>query len=303
MKRTIKGGKRRRVGKPALTAVAADDRRSRARAMPPGGAEGPVSVAWCSSFVVETIEHLHRFQSLARECAKHPARKPVHELRVEARRLLARIEVLSFLLPRDVWAKGRRAVKKQLKASRSLRDAQVQRRQVRRLLADHPELEAFARHLKRREVRTTRAAREEIARPKQIRRLVRLQQVLERSLPLDAATESEGRAAARRVLQQARARMRRVESAASDSDAASLHRLRIAVKASRYLGEGLQSMRPGFSAASLEQLRERQARLGRVHDRALLQARWDKFARRHEPSGGRERAGRAALAGARQREG
>jgi len=279
MKRTIEGGKRRPVAKPALTATVVADRRSRARAT----AEGQLPEMWYGSFAAETVERLHRFELLAQQCAKNPAREPVHELRVEARRLLTRLDVLSSALPPEVLAKGRRAVKKQLKASRSLRDAQVQGRLVRRLLPGQPELDAFARFLKRHEVRVARAAREKIARPKQIRRLERLQRVMERSLPFEAATEREGQAVARLVLQRARARLRRAESA-GDGDAASLHRLRIAVKACRYLAEELPAMRPGISAAERKKLGALQARLGRVHDRALLQARWEKFARRHEPA-------------------
>jgi CHAD domain-containing protein len=203
----------------------------------------------------------------------------VHELRIRTRRLLAHLEVLSRLSPRDGSTDARRRLKRFLEATGPARDAHVQLRLFERLFPKNvdPAGRVFHRRLKERERRLTR----KLARKLQ-RHAAKLRQFKPRRLfrPLQ---ESGGQLALarREALQRAIQRVLEREQADNADRVRRRHRLRVAVKKLRYLVEIL----PPAPAATADPLREMQASLGEWHDFDLLVERLRRFASRHPATG------------------
>ncbi len=269
-------------------------KRSRAGVRGKGTGRQPPASERTIAFISELTRRLRTRTELVRRCRKSPTMRNIHRLRVESRRLLARLELLAEFLPAWVGQAGGRAVRKQLKALGELRDLQVHARRIDALLPMHPELQVFRRHLR---VQTRRAAaevRRKLARRKSSRRL--------RDLAVELAAIPEaaglGPGAIQRPLRQARGEVVRRTVTADGVD--ELHRLRLAIKRCRYLTEALQPVLPASAADQLARLRGWQSCLGDLHDLAMLQEQLREFADKNEVAG-RYAGVRRLLAGRRRR--
>lgn len=227
--------------------------------------------------LTDLSRHLRARTVLLRRCRESPSVRNVHRLRVESRRLLARLELLAAFLPADVSAAARRAVRRQLKALAEVRDLQVQAIRIESLLPEHPELREFRRHLRRKAMRASRALRRKLARRKTSRRLHDLTVELA-ALPQATGTAVWG--SLQQPLRQARGDVAR-QRMLSRRGVKGLHRLRLALKHCRYLTEALQPVLPPSSVEQLEWMRSWQTCLGDLHDLALLEAGLRQFARKH----------------------
>jgi nucleotide-binding universal stress UspA family protein/CHAD domain-containing protein len=202
-----------------------------------------------SALVADVTRRLQARATLLQRCRKSPTVRSVHRLRVESRRLLARLELLADVLPAWVGRSGCRAVRKQLKTLGELRDLQVHLGLVRELFPQHPELQPFLLELRQALVIAIRQARRRLARPKPARRL--------RDLAVELAgvpeTGDVGVDAMQRPLREARGEV--VRRAAAAHEGSGLHRLRLALKRCRYLTEALQPILPASTPAQLARLR------------------------------------------------
>lgn len=207
-----------------------------------------------------------------RRARRKPAPGEIHALRVNARRLLAQLDVLRRAAPgRRRVQRLRRRLRRLLRITGPARDAWLQRRLL-PARGDRPDpgwhhlSRYFERRYRRRRKRLATALARHPARPRIPRFPLRR--------PAPAGTLAAARAAAeRRVLD-------RLPAAARMTPAAN-HRLRVAFKKLRYQ---LELHPPGRGAPEIAVLQRAQSALGDLHDFDVWLATLRRRARRHRPA-------------------
>ena len=124
-----------------------------------------------------------RYRKRLKRCQEHFSEEAVHDVRVQARRLLSTLELLGAFIPERDIQKVRRALKRHLDIFDQLRDTQVQLGYVGRMADTFPDARAFYDWLRKREARFTREARKAVKRirTKQLgRRLAALEKEIRR---------------------------------------------------------------------------------------------------------------------------
>jgi CHAD domain-containing protein len=246
------------------TSKSAAGTRRRAGAEPPAPAQG----AGVSPFAEGILRH----EKALRRCRKRLSEKSVHRLRIETRRLLAQLELLRSLIPVRRYRKARRGLRRQLRASTLLRDAQVQLLQVEELLPKRPELGPVFRHLEKNERCLRRFARRKLKGAGKLHR--RLKAIEEGAAPELCAPDPSRRLreAVRLALRRASGRLAEFRAGPPRGSEA-IHRLRVALKRFRYMAEslpaGLSVLTPAESAAIRSQL----GLTGEMRDLELLVVR------------------------------
>lgn len=195
----------------------------------------------------------------------------VHEFRVSIRRLVAATDFLLDLVPDAEAERTRKKLKKQLTRLSALRDAQVQRAALEKLLPEYPGVEPLIEKLRRREKRMGKEIAQTASKPKKEtlhRALVRLKKNLHEEFGssntalLRALMTSALDAAFRRVLSR--------RDAMRPAKIATIHNTRLAFKRFRYLLELLDGILPEIQERTLEESRKIQSCMGAIHDLELL---------------------------------
>jgi CHAD domain-containing protein len=235
--------------------------------------------AFLAALVADVARRLRARSELVRRCGRRMTGANVHRLRVDSRRLLARLELVADVVPAWADKAGSRTLRKQIRLLGEIRDLQIQARILDELLPRHPELAAYRRRVRRDALLLRREVSRRLLRPKPARRL--------RDLAVELAAVSDstdlGREAFERPLRRARAELVRREAASRRGTG--LHRLRLALKRCRYLTEALQPLLPASTAAQLGELRRWQTRLGDIHDLEVLAERLRDYAGKHRVPG------------------
>jgi len=196
----------------------------------------------------------------------------VHDLRIATRRLLAQLELMQPLIPGRTFRRVRRRLKRQLRATALLRDAQVQRLRVTGLLAAHPELEPACRHLERNERCLRRFARRRLKGGGGLRRRLK-------AVGKSTALSLLGRNAALRYRVSLRAAIRRASLRLEEfrrsppRDGEGIHRLRICLRKFRYLVESIPAEVSALRPEEIRLIRTHLSLMGEIHDLDLLIAR------------------------------
>lgn len=227
------------------------------------------SEVWLAYLTASVGEATQKFRRRLKRCRTRNDSNSIHELRVEARRLLVWCDLLRWLRPGGTANTTRRELKRLLRLLARLRDTQVQ---LELLEAAPVSLRTAARRLRR------SLRREEKRQSDRVRHRCRDIHPLRMSAGLVGAAGSlaavrrfrEGRTLLPSALQdwmdhlQQRARKSYAQVAATRP--ASLHELRIALKHLRY---GLEAMAPpavpGFTSL-VRDLRRAQGILGEIQD-------------------------------------
>jgi CHAD domain-containing protein len=216
-----------------------------------------------------------------RRCQKKSSERTVHDLRVEARRLLALLGLCSPFLAANRLAKIQAELKCHLDVFDELRDTQVQRALVRNLRSRYVAATDFYRYLKKCESRLghrTRKRTRKLA-EKPLARLMGLCREAVQSWARQRGT----RAAEVAVLRNVRGAFReasRFHHKIDSRDPHSIHCTRIAFKKFRYMVEALAEQLPWADARLLEKMRRYQAMMGDVQDAQVLWRAFEKFARK-----------------------
>jgi CHAD domain-containing protein len=213
-----------------------------------------------------------------KRCQKNLSRKTVHDSRVQTRRLLSLLELLTNFVPPDAARKLQTALKQHLASVNDLRDLQVQTRATKDLLKEFPAAEPFLDYLERRKRRFARRSR---------RRVDRLR--LKRLGRLASSCRSEVRRRGQhdrpeanntlllRAVGSAFFRAAELREPIGSADIRSIHRFRVAFKKLRYLLEAVAKHLPSASSKTLTEMRRHQSRMGAIQDAHVLLARLDKF--------------------------
>lgn len=211
----------------------------------------------------------------------------IHDLRVATRRLLATLNLVSGVMVTKNARRIRRPARALLKTLNGLRDVQVQRGAVGRILRTRPLLRAYAIELRRREaVLLGEAAGTFRAFP-----LPQIEQdVSALAEEIDAAFNGPAlRSAGLRVLQGSAAaaygRAVHLRGLIRFDRPETLHRFRVAFKKYRYSIELLEPVFPWADRRLRRAMNRYQTALGEIQDLEVLSTNLRAFARRRRPPG------------------
>ena len=233
-----------------------------------------------------------------RKCRTKPSESAVHALRVEARRLLAELELLSGLgLDAEAGPLGQ-PIKKLLSALSKLRDVQVQRELLKAWkpeFADRSWLERELRRLARRQRRRVEDKLEDFP----ARRLAGDVRALAKAVRARGKTPIKRAQDAKLlilIVNRSFARVCALQRRVRVSEPATVHAVRVAFKAFRYQVEFLAPQLGLTEATYLERLRKFQSHLGNFNDADVWLARLDELLAEHPKRAGLVPLRRAVVA-------
>jgi len=208
---------------------------------------------------------------------QRPSKKGVHQLRVEARRVIAVLAVLHSIVPSRETDRLERCIKDAFRGSARLRDTHVRVLLIEKESESFPELKPLRKVLRKREKRFVRRFEKCIAcvRRAKLNKSIRdLRKCLRRTLR-NSANEERGLRALLKEVNRAHRRtvvlLRRArQSPSGKTSPARIHRVRVAFKKFRYQVEVLEPLIAGLSSRELRQMRNWQDTLGEIQDTDLL---------------------------------
>lgn len=248
------------------------------------------SIEWPMLLAHALANRSERHERLRQKSALRISPGTLHDFRIETRRQLALVALADAVLSTNS-GKLRRALKRCLRDTSEVRDAEVQLDRVDKLIPQHPKLRKFRRRLRRRLKRRTRETEARLSRrkPKAFKGACRLAATLAQRGPRsnDAVVVL---GALQRAINQTRNR-----ALTANQSVEQLHRARVALKQMRYMVDVLHGIAPGIPAEWLEQLHVIQKAMGEVHDLEMLSNELVRYVQHHPKQRRRLRTARAAV--------
>jgi len=217
-------------------------------------------------------QRLRGLKKAARRCRKRSSENAVHQLRVQLRRLLALLELLTCIVPEVHLQRARKKLKKRLDRFDKLRDTHVQLLFTGGMLRDFLELKALHKKLQRRENRLLKPATKH-ARKCSVGWLAHTRRMIKthvraafrlhsgRARPVDRLAAGIQKAFDRVTALRAQIDPKQVET---------IHRTRIAFKKFRYMIELLHPLLPAIQARQLVAMDSYQTMMGEIQDIGML---------------------------------
>lgn len=210
--------------------------------------------------------------------------RSVHDLRVNARRLIAAVELARVLGRREYIVKLQPRFKKVLKDMGALRDLQVQLETLTQI--EHAGvLAGFKRRLERRERQAIEKIQDDLKRKRKGRLAEAFRNMrsefdrLQESLGVDRFQRSVERFLSVRQNEFLKARQRFRRSQPSDNEE-TLHQMRIALKKLRYTVEAAQPVLDPSAKERIGQMRVFQQLMGKSRDMEILRSELEKWAKK-----------------------
>lgn len=242
------------------------------------------------------------FRRRWRKCRSKPSESAVHALRVEARRLLAELELLTGLGLEPLASPIREPIRKLLSALSKLRDTQVQRELLkawRAEFADRTWLERELRRLVRRQRRRVTERLEEFPAP-ELTAAVRALAKVVRSRGKEASVRSRDAKRMIQTVERSFARVQALQQGMRTEAPATFHAVRVAFKAFRYQVEFLAPQLGIADADYLDGLRQFQSHFGEFNDADVWGARLTQLQQEHPKRVGLAKLRRAVAAKAKR---
>jgi CHAD domain-containing protein len=203
------------------------------------------------------------YRSELKNCRSEFTEESVHDLRVATRRILALIQLLNSTLPRPRLKKMARAFKDQLDEFDDLRDTQVILGELSAILQELPQLEEFEQHLRSHEAQMLQVLHKDLKQRDTTKVSGWIQKTGD---DMEEATGDDLEAQILDAVDDAflvvRQRLGWVDLARSDT----IHRVRVAFKAFRYMVEIVHPLLKDFPPATLKQMNEYQTLMGNIQD-------------------------------------
>lgn len=216
-------------------------------------------------------------------CQQKFSERAVHDLRVEARRLLSLLDLLAPFLAPGRLAKAQTALKQHLDIFDDLRDTQVQLLALRKLRKKFLAAHRFQRFLQKREARLSKPTRKQAKRLRK-RPLGKLLGACREDVK--RWRQSSGSRQANPLVLRATTRAFRLTKQLKDrikpNDTQSIHRTRVAFKRFRYIMEALAGHLPWVNQVVLARMRRYQTLMGNVQDGAVLLRGFEDFLRKEK---------------------
>jgi CHAD domain-containing protein len=196
-------------------------------------------------------------------CQAELSNDAVHDFRVATRRLLALLQLLNSLSPRPRLQKLIRTFKQQLNEFDDLRDTQITLAETSKILHVLPQLQVFQTYLEETEQKiflTLGEKLEKLDTSKIDKRIRRTYEAL--ASEVRDELEAEVLQAIDDAFLLAKIRLRWIDLSRS----ATIHRVRVAFKAFRYMVEMIYPMLNDFPSENLRRMHDYQTRMGDIQD-------------------------------------
>jgi CHAD domain-containing protein len=243
-----------------------------------------------------------RYRKALKRCQRKFSAGPIHDFRIEIRRLLASLELLGGLLPARRVEKLQRLLKRRLDLFDDLRDTQVQLRTLAGMRQAFPATRPFRKDLREREQRFARRACKEIRKVRTRRVGQRIcecrEHLKERLRELTVRKASQ---ALLRPVERAFGRTCALRARIKPEDTTTIHHTRVSFKHFRYMVEALAERMPAATQARLAALHHYQTMMGDIQDSVVLLGALDKFLRKQPEASQSARRFRQYLVAHRQR--
>ena len=203
------------------------------------------------------------YRTELKSCQSDFSEESVHDLRVATRRILALIKLLNSIAPHPNLKKMAKAFKEQLDGFDDLRDTQVILSGLAEILPELPQLDVFEQHLHAREEELLQELRGKLNEfdTTDISRWIKKTQE-----SIEAGTEEDLEPLILDVVDDSflitRQRLGWIDLARP----ATIHRVRVAFKAFRYMVEIVQPLLRDFPPGNLKEMNEYQTLMGNIQD-------------------------------------
>jgi CHAD domain-containing protein len=207
------------------------------------------------------------YRAELKRCRAEFSNEAVHDIRIATRRLLSLIQLLNSISPRPRLRKLSRALKNQLDDFDDLRDTQVMLAETSETLQELPQLRQLQDHLEIVEKDLLKELRKKLKR-------FDLSEVSRRMKKTRTSIEAEnGDDILPQILQavdDAFLLVKRRYGWIDPAQPATIHRVRVAFKAFRYMVEIVHPLLDGFPIESLKRMNDYQSLMGEIQDAEVI---------------------------------
>jgi CHAD domain-containing protein len=222
-------------------------------------------------FLLDALDQRWKnYRAELKRCRAEFSNEAVHDLRTSARRMLAFIQLLNTISPRPRLQKLNRAFKEQLDEFDQLRDTQVILAELSETLHELPQLQEFHSYLQEVEKELLKTLRKKL-------KVIDLYDVSKRIRrmreSLKGEPDSELRLLVLQAVDEAFLTTRQRQNWITPAAASTIHRVRIAFKAFRYMVEIVHPLLNDFPSENLKQMHDYQSLMGEIQDvEVIMQA-------------------------------
>ncbi len=209
------------------------------------------------------------YRAELKRCRAEFSNEAVHDLLSAARRMLALIQLLNSISPRPRLEKLNRAFKDQLVEFNDLRDTQVVLAEISEALQELPQLQEFEHYLQGVEKRLLKSLRKKL-KVIDIFEVSRRIRRMRESLKAEASLNGELVLQVLQTVDDAYLITQQRRKWINPAQASTIHHVRIAFKAFRYMVEIVHPLLPGFPPENLKHMHEYQALMGEIQDVEII---------------------------------
>jgi len=204
-----------------------------------------------------------KYRAELKRCRAEFSNEAVHDLRVAARRMLALVQLLNSIAARPRLQKLNRAFKDQLNEFDDLRDTQVILAELSETIQELPQLQKFQYHLQVVEEDLLKTLRKKL---KVIDLFDVSKRIRKTRESLETNSDDELALQTLQAVDHAFLVTKQRHSWIDSAQSATIHRVRIAFKAFRYMVEIIQPLLKDFPPDNLKQMNDYQSLMGEIQD-------------------------------------
>jgi CHAD domain-containing protein len=204
-----------------------------------------------------------KYRAELKRCRAEFSNEAVHDLRVAARRILALVQLLNSIVARPRLQKLNRAFKDQLDEFDDLRDTQVMLAEISETIQELPQLQKFQYHLQIVEENLLKTLRKKL---KVIDLFDVSKRIRKTRESLETNSDEELTLQTLQAVDHAFLVTKQRHSWIDSAQPATIHRVRIAFKAFRYMMEIIEPLLRDFPADNLKQMNDYQSLMGEIQD-------------------------------------
>ena len=217
-----------------------------------------------NQLLLEALEQRWKnYRAELKRCRAEFSNEAVHDLRVATRRMLALIQLLNSISPRPRLRKLTRAFKDQLDEFDDLRDTQVILAEISEIIHELPQLQDFQKHLQFAEERLLRTLRKRI---KQLESSEVTKRIRKTHEAIVAETNDELKDQIMQAVDDVYLITKQRHGWVDVTRSATIHRVRIAFKAFRYMVEIVQPLVNDFPMENFKRMNDYQSLMGEIQD-------------------------------------
>ena len=203
------------------------------------------------------------YRAELKRCRAEFSNEAVHDLRVAARRMLALVQLLNSIAARPRLQKLNRAFKDQLNQFDDLRDTQVMLAEISETIKELPQLQKFQYHLQIVEEDLLKTLRKKL---KVIDLFDVSKRIRKTRESLETNSDDELALQTLQAVDHAFLVTKQRHSWIDSAQPATIHRVRIAFKAFRYMVEIIQPLLKDFPPDNLKHMNDYQSLMGEIQD-------------------------------------